>query len=34
MKIDVKDFQDENGKFHRWVADYFMYTALAEMAGP
>ena len=34
MKIDVKDFKNKNGTFHRWVADYFIYTALAEMSGP
>ena len=34
MKIDEKYFKNENGSFYRWVADSFIYFALAEMAGP
>ena len=29
MKIDPKDFRDEKGVFYRWVADFFIYAALA-----
>ena len=34
MKIDEEDFKDENGNFYRWVADLFIYTAIAELSGP
>ena len=33
IKIDEKEFQDENGKFYIEISDGFIYTALAELAG-
>ena len=34
MKINEDDFKDKEGNFHHWVADLFIYTALAELSGP
>ena len=34
MKIDRQYFLNSNGSFYKWVADSFIYFALAELAGP
>ena len=33
LKIDEKEFQDEEGRFYVEIADGFIYVALAELAG-
>ena len=33
MKIEEKEFQDENGKYYVEISDGFIYVALAELAG-
>ena len=34
MKIDEREFKDREGRFYKWVGDYFIYVALAELSGP
>ena len=33
MKIDEKEFQNENGKYFVEISDGFIYVALTELAG-
>ena len=34
MKLDVDDLKEANGSFYKWVADYFIFMSMVEMAGP
>ena len=34
MKLDENDLKESNGSFYKWVADYFIFISLVEMAGP